>query len=176
MRILARSERRYNVRLWFVFLVSCFFLLPLLLPQSNRSESVLAAEKDSKPTIPVVFQSVLKGYRSGVKEPQQTVVRSEAEWTALWRKHSNDLYTTPPTVLFDQEVVAAIFLGEKNTGGYDVTILRAERSGDELVIYYQEKAPAPGSGLLTLAFMQPFHIVRIPSKDVGAKVVFRRES
>jgi len=69
----------------------------------------------------------------------------------------------------------AIFLGEKPTGGYDITITRIERSGDELVINYQEKVPTPG-GILVQAFTQPFHMVRIPSKEIGAKVTFRRMS
>jgi hypothetical protein len=143
---------------------------------SDRSAAMAAADKGTQPATPVNFQSVTKGYRSGIKEPLQSVIRSESEWQNLWRKHSNELYSTPPTVRFDQEVAVVIFLGEKPTGGYDVSIVRAERSGDELVIYYQEKAPAPGSGLLAQAFMQPYHIVRIFKRDLGAKVTFRRES
>jgi hypothetical protein len=75
-------------------------------------------------------------------------------------------------VVFDLEIVAAIFLGEKPTGGYDVTILRAEQSGDELIIEYQERSPAPGS-ITIQVFQQPFHIVRI-NREVGPKVTFRR--
>lgn len=143
---------------------------------ADRVEALSAAEKGAQPATPVSFQSVSKGYRSGVKAAQQSVIRSQTEWQELWRKHSNELYSTPPTVLFDQEVAVAIFLGEKPTGGYDVSIVRAERSGDELVIYYQEKAPVSGSGLLAQAFMQPYHIVRLFKRDLGVKVTFRRES
>jgi hypothetical protein len=125
-----------------------------------------------KQATPVSFLNIAKGYRSGVREPLQTVVRSQAEWLALWRRHSNDLNATPPAVVFDLEIVAAIFLGEKPTGGYDVTILRAEQSGDELIIEYQERSPAPGS-ITIQVFQQPFHIVRI-NREVGPKVTFRR--
>jgi protease stability complex PrcB-like protein len=128
----------------------------------------------NKPLTPVSFLNVVKGYRSGVREALQVVVRSQAEWSALWHKHSNELYSTPPTVLFDQEIVVAVFLGEKTTGGYDVTIVRAEQNADELVIHYQEKSPAPGS-MVVQVFQQPFHIVRI-NREVGSKVTFRRES
>jgi hypothetical protein len=125
-----------------------------------------------KPATPVSFLNIVKGYRSGIREPLQTVVRSQAEWLTLWRRHSNDLNASPPTVSFDLEIVAAIFLGEKPTGGYDVTILRAEQSGDELMIDYQEKTPAPGS-IVIQVFQQPFHIVRM-NREVGSKVTFRR--
>jgi len=141
----------------------------------GHHDVMAAAESPRKPYSPVTFQTVSKGYRSGAREPQQIVLRNQAEWSELWRKHSNELYSTPPTVLFDQEIVVAVFLGEKNTGGYDITIVRAERNDDELVIHYQEKTPAPGS-MLIQAFMQPFHIVRINKSDLSAKVSFRRES
>jgi hypothetical protein len=164
---LARWRRSLRFAALFSLAISTWIGVPRAIP--------FAAETGAAPSNPVEFLSIIKGYRSGVREPLQVVIRSEAEWLELWRKHSNDLYTTPPVVLFDQEIVAAIFLGEKPTGGYDVTIVRAERNGDELVIYYQEKAPAPGS-IVTQAFMQPFHIVRFLSKDIGPKVTFRRES
>lgn len=133
-----------------------------------------AAEGAKKPLTQVGFQNVLKGYRSGIREPLQVVIRSQAEWSALWRKHSSELYSTPPTVLFDQEIAVAVFLGEKTTGGYDITIVRAEQNADELVIHYQEKTPAPGSPAIQV-FQQPFHIVRI-NREVGSKVTFRRAS
>ena len=131
-----------------------------------------AADIKMQPATPVGVQNIVKGYRSGVREPLQIVVRSQAQWITLWRRHSNDLNATPPAVVFELEVVVAIFLGEKPTGGYDVTILRAEQSGDELIIDFQEKIPAPGS-INIQVFQQPFHIVRI-NREVGPKVTFRR--
>jgi hypothetical protein len=151
------------------------FIILIALGSANETAVATAAEIGTKPVSTVNFQLISKGYRSGVREPRQAVVRSQAEWLELWRTHSNELYSTPPTVLFDQQVVVAIFLGEKPTGGYDITITRTERSGDELLIFYQEKVPTPGS-MLVQAFTQPFHMVRIPSKEIGAKVTFRRMS
>lgn len=133
---------------------------------------VSAAEIKSQTPTQVSFLNVVQGLRSGVREPLQTVVRNQADWTALWRRHANDLNSTPPTVLFDQEIAAGVFLGQKPTGGYGVTILRAEQSADELVIYYQEKTPAPGSMVIQV-FEQPFHIVRM-HRVVGSNVTFRR--
>ncbi len=141
----------------------------------GRNDLMAAAESAREPYSPVTFLTVSKGYRSGVRAPQQIVLSNQDEWSELWRKHSSELYSTPPTVLFDQEFVVAIFLGEKTTGGYDITIVRAERNDDELVIYFEEITPAPGS-MLIQAFMQPFHIVRFNKNDLSKKVSFRRES
>ena len=135
---------------------------------------VAAAESKSKVPGQVNFLPVAKGHRSGVTEPLQIVVRSQAEWVALWRRHANELNSTPPKVHFDREIVIGVFLGQKPTGGYDTAIVRAEKSADALVIYYEEKTPAPGS-IVIQVLEQPYHIVRM-NRDVGSMVTFRRVS
>jgi len=137
---------------------------------------LVATEIAMKPALPVSFRSVGKGYRSGVRVPLQVVARSQNDWTALWRQHvSDDLSSRPPpTIDFEKEVVVALFLGERPTGGYDVQISRAEQTNDGLIIYYREKDPSPG-GMVIQALTQPFHIVRIIG-EVNSEVIFRRES
>jgi hypothetical protein len=129
-----------------------------------------------KPTIPVTFRTVGKGYRSGVHAPLQISARSPSEWTALWRQHTSMDSSSPPlpAIDFDKEIVVGLFLGDKPTGGYDMQISRVEHSNDGLTIYYREKTPPPG-GMVTQALTQPFHIVRI-IREVESEVIFRRVS
>ena len=75
---------------------------------------------------------------------------------------------------FNREIVVAIFLGEKPTGGFAVEIVRVGRQNGEFVVDYKEINPASGA-MVTQALTQPFHIVRIDG-EVGTKVTFRRES
>ena len=141
-----------------------------------NSEQITVMQISMKPTLPVTYRSVGKGYRSGVRAPMQIVARSQDEWTALWRRHavSNPSSRPPPTIDFGKEIVVGLFLGEKPSGGYDVQISRAELTHDGLTIYYREKSPPPG-GMLIQALTQPFHIVRIIG-EVHSEVIFRRES
>ena len=135
-----------------------------------------AAMKNPKAVAPVTFQTIAKGYRSGVRAPLQAVVRTQNEWDTLWRKHSSvDATVAPlPVIDFDNQMVVGLFLGDKPTGGYDVEVLGAERTDDALMIYYREKNPPAGS-MLTQALTQPFHIARIIG-SINSKVVFRSES
>jgi len=143
---------------------------------SFNPRGIVATQIAMKPTVPVTFRSVGKGYRSGVRAPLQIVARSQNEWTALWRQHASvdSSSRPPPAIDFEKEVVVALFLGEKPTGGYDVQISRAEQTNDGLIIYYREKDPSPG-GMVIQALTQPFHIVRIIG-EVNSEVIFRRES
>jgi hypothetical protein len=145
----------------------------------NRScnpREIAAAEINIKPIMPVTFQNVGKGYRSGVHAPLQIAARSQSEWTALWRQHAwvDSSSQQPPVIDFEKEIVVGLFLGDKPTGGYDVQISRVERNNDALTIYYQEKSPLPGA-MVTQTLTQPFHIVRIIG-EVNSEVIFRRVS
>jgi hypothetical protein len=145
----------------------------------NRScnpRAIATAEINIKPIMPVTFQNVGKGYRSGVHAPLQIAARSQSEWTALWSQHAwvDSSSQQPPVIDFEKEIVIGLFLGDKPTGGYDVQISRVERRNDALTIYYQEKSPLPGA-MVTQALTQPFHIVRIIG-EVESVVIFRRAS
>src|SRR5919108_3449580 len=139
----------------------------------TRLLSQVAAAEFDKPAVQLPFQTIAKGYRSGVREPLQTVARNQAEWDSVWKKHSVQTNPPPsPFIDFKKQIVVAVFLGEKPTGGYDVEIIRVEQSDGALVIHYREKSPLPGS-IAIQALTQPFHIIQIV-RDDNLKPTFRR--
>ena len=144
---------------------------------NSRPLSQLAAgQSDTKLTVDISFQTVVKGSRSGVRDPLQIVIRSQAEWDALWKRHVS-IETNPPpppAIDFNKEIVIGVFLGEKPTGGYDVEIIRTEQSDSVLVIHYREKSPLPGS-IVIQAVTQPFHIIQVV-RDDSLRPTFRRTS
>jgi hypothetical protein len=135
---------------------------------------ITATEPNKNPPHQVPLHTIAKGVRSGIREPAQFVIRSQGEWQKLWRQHTST-GTVPaplPTVDFNKELVAAVFLGEKPTGGYSVEISSAELSDTSLIISVKETSPGPGA-IVTQGFNQPFHIVRIETAGVET-VSFRR--
>jgi PrcB C-terminal len=133
----------------------------------------VTAGEFSKPAVQIRFQTIAKGYRSGVRESLQTVARNQTEWEAVWKKHSVETNPPPPPFIdFKRQIVVAVFLGEKPTGGYDVEIIRVDQSDGALVIHYREKSPLPGS-IAIQAMTQPFHIIQVVGDD-NLKPTFRR--
>ena len=124
----------------------------------------------------VTLHNLAKGARSGIHEPIQLAIRNQDDWNRFWKRHSSTEINpaTPPRIDFDSEMVVAIFLGEKSTGGYAVEIVRAEQSDSSLYFYYRENSPSPNS-MVTQAFTQPFHLVRV-AKTGNREIIFRRES
>lgn len=115
---------------------------------------------------PPTFVTVAAGGRSAITEAQHTVVRSETDWQALWRRHGGR--DAAPAVDFSREIVAAVFLGTRPTGGYRVDITAARREAEALVIDFVERRPQPGA-LVTQALTSPFHIVRLPQVDLPVR-------
>jgi PrcB C-terminal len=165
--------------LWFFVMLTLFILF--FVTSSSEAYEVartrlllqVAATEIGKPAVQLPFQTIAKGYRSGVRESLQTVARNQAEWDSVWKKHSVETNPPPPPFIdFKRQIVVAVFLGEKPTGGYDVEIIRVEQSDGALVIHYREKSPLPGS-IAIQALTQPFHIIQMV-RDDNFKPTFRR--
>ena len=111
----------------------------------------------------VLFSTLAKGLQSGVREPIQLVIRTRAEWAAFWARHARGS-AAPPPVDFSRDMVVALFMGERGTGGYEIEITRVERVESGLVVQYRRTSPDPGA-MLSQALSQPFHLVKLPRND-----------
>ena len=115
--------------------------------------------------------TVAQGAMSNIEEPRQAVVRTAAEWQALWKQHASE--GTPPTVDFNQSTVVAVFLGSRPTTGFAVEITAAKTEGTRTIVEYLERQP-PRDAIVAQVLTSPFHIVRLP-RTTGP-VEFRRLS
>jgi PrcB C-terminal len=107
---------------------------------------------------PVTFTTLLDGQASAIEEPREVVVRTPAEWKALWAKHAPG--QKMPAVDFGKSTVIGVFLGTRNTGGYRAVITGIERQGSDLLVTWKEEQPSPDL-MVTQALTSPFHLVQI---------------
>jgi hypothetical protein len=108
-------------------------------------------------------RTIEKGDQSNVDSAMQALVRTDAEWTALYRKHNFD--RQPPKVDFAREMVVAVFMGSRSTAGYTTSILTAMEVKGVLVVRYNEAMPK--AGMMTAQIITaPYHIVGIPKATV----------
>jgi hypothetical protein len=111
-----------------------------------------------------------KAQHGGPRTATMLVARSEAEWQRLAAPFG--LRPPLPRIDFDRQMVVAVGLGERPTGGYTVTITGAEERGGILHVRYEERRPRPDE-LVTQALTAPYHIRVLPRSDAG-QVVFER--
>jgi len=106
----------------------------------------------------VVFTTVAKGDGSGQQLAKQVVVRTAAEWKALWKDHAPT--EKMPSVDFTQSMVVGIFLGSKPSAGHDVEIVGVRMQEKDLVVEYVQKQPARGT-MAAQILTEPYHLVSV---------------
>ena len=117
-------------------------------------------------TPPGAPRTIEKGEQSNIDEARQVVVRTEAEWTTLWQKHSPD--RKRPAVDFSREMVVGVFMGSRPTAGYNVSIVSTFAKDGNVLVRYQESTPRPGA-MTAQVLTFPYHLVAIPKATADLK-------
>jgi hypothetical protein len=124
----------------------------------------------SEASLPI--RSIAKGGFSGIQEPKQEVITDKKIWEQFWSKHSN--LTRPATALpevdFAKEMVIAVTMGTKRTGGYAVEVVSVQPADKKLKIAVKYTSPPPGA-MTIQALTAPFHFVAVPKSDLKAEFV-----
>ena len=107
------------------------------------------------------FQSVHRGYQSGVEHTAIVAIHDRSEWEELWNDHDNnsDLpATAAPAIDFETHFVVAMYLGGRPSGGYGVEIKRIVASAGKATLYVAESYP--GKSCVVIAVQTtPYHYV-----------------
>ena len=107
-----------------------------------------------------------RGTHSNVDDARQVVVRTAADWGALWKQHAGE--RPMPAVDFAREAVAAVFLGTRPTGGFGVEIVGAAQKGGAFVVQYRETKPG-ANAIAAQVITSPFLLVALPKIDGDVK-------
>jgi hypothetical protein len=111
-----------------------------------------------------------KGGHGGPPTPTQMVARSESEWQRLAALFG--LRPPLPPIDFSRQMVVAVGLGQRPTGGHAVAILSVEERGGALYVRYREQRPRPGD-FVTQVLTTPYHVRVLPRRD-APRAVFER--
>jgi hypothetical protein len=87
------------------------------------------------------------------------VIENSGEWEKVWLLAWGSEAYPIPEVDFSSHVVIAVFMGERPTGGYGITIGRILDEENEIIVNVKETYP--GRVVVTGAFTFPHHIARV---------------
>lgn len=119
-------------------------------------------------------RNLAKGAFSALETEGELVIRNRTEWSELWQNHARmQTGTAIPEVDFEREMVIAVTLGRRSTGGYGIEITRVERMGNGIRVEVTRTAPAPGA-MTIQALTAPFHFVAVPTSDLPVSF-FRKD-
>lgn len=120
---------------------------------------------------PLAFETLVGGSYSGFTRPTQLLVGDAATLRSAWQQYGARMVPAPelPPVDFSRESVVVVALGERNTGGYSFRVTGVRREDSKLVVTVATSQPGPGD-MVTMAFTQPFHIIKIPVPAAGLEL------
>jgi len=123
-----------------------------------------------KGDINVPFDSLTHRYYSSINDKRFVLLNSEAEYRKLWDEFYSELDQLPmmPEVDFSKYSVIAVFMGVKNTGGFDIKINNITSSGGKLIVNVTETSPGINC-IVTDAITKPCDFVRIGKTDKEAE-------
>ena len=102
-----------------------------------------------------------KGVTSHIHTFRKVVMRSSADWQALWQAHAGTGQNAPP-VNFQTSIVVGVFAGTTLPPGMDIEMTDMRSEPDKIVIVYRQIPVAPPSTGTTY----PFHLWVIPQTNL----------
>jgi PrcB C-terminal len=115
-------------------------------------------------------RTIEKGDQSNIDDARQVVIRTEAEWTQLWRQHAPD--RPQPRIDFSKETVIGLFMGSRPNAGFSTAMVSATEGGGALIVRYTETKPSRDT-ITAQILTFPYHLAAIP-KATATNVKFEK--
>lgn len=105
------------------------------------------------------------GAYSAQPEAKRIVVKDEKAWEEVWQAMYGNVRPMPviEKVDFEANMVIAVFMGTRNSGGYGIRVTGIDEDG-KITAKVKQHSPPPDA-MLTMALTAPFHVVVVPKSD-----------
>lgn len=133
------------------------------------SGSNVPTSGSSTPASTLKFREVASGSNALVSTPQIKLASSQDDLGVLWNSAYGRQVPVPPIPLIVGQSAVGIFLGNRPTGGYGVTVQSVSASGSALDIVVNVRAPGPGS-INTQSITSPWTIVAVQGQFASVTV------
>lgn len=111
----------------------------------------------------ISYQVLTESSYQGKKQESFEVIDNHNDLNKLYATINDELV---PKIDFAKSRVIALFMGEKNTGGYAIGIEEIRAEGNKIIVKVKKSYP---DGMATMAFSQPYMIAKI---DTTKKIEF----
>lgn len=130
---------------------------------AGRSSTLYGGANALQSTSPT-WRSFKWGDVSAIGSAEQKVLATEAAWQSYWARLSGDpaaAKQAPKGIKWNEEMLIAITLGERRSGGYSVFVEKLEQKDPRnLVVRYVEQTPNPDSMTVQM-ITRPYVVIRV---------------
>ncbi len=134
------------------------YLLPvvILIFACNSMQKTTTTQSEKS----ALFTTLYNSDYNGRNETVNLIIQHQEDLNALFKAVESE---ERPTVDFATNQVIVLFLGQKNSGGYSISIDRVEEEAGKLNVYKKVETPKAGENV-TMALTNPLVIAVIHSK------------
>ena len=110
------------------------------------------------------------------EQRENRMFSDQQAFASFWNDlHSNQVPAPAvPTVDFDSEIVIAVILGLRNSGGYTVNIARIVQQGDMAGVEVKEESPDATCATASV-LTSPYHIVKLERLSGDVRFIDQQE-
>lgn len=129
-----------------------------------------ANTKQVKEPQKVTFETLLEGSHGGYRDGEFIIINNNKDLKRIYtqinkiRKPGFPI----PKIDFNKELVIALFLGEKPSGGYSIYVSSIEETKNEFHVFIKESTP---EGMVATVMTQPFYFCKI--SRIEKKIIFK---
>ena len=134
-----------------VLLFSCNSTKKTVEESNNNSSEV------KKTSTTNLYEVLTQSAYQGKEDKSYEVIKDKTSLQNLYAL-VND--TEVPKVDFSKSRIVALFLGQRNSGGYEIKVKNVEEKAGKIVVTVEETKP---EGMATMAITNPYTIVKINS-------------
>ncbi len=146
--------------------ITALILLTLFISNCSSSKSSTVA-KSTK----INFEPIIQETQGGFAMAKFLIIKEENTVINIYNQ-INKIHTPGfkiPTIDFNKKMLIALFMGEKNTGGFHISVDHILRSSNKTTVFVKETAP---QGMATMTITSPFCFVLVDKSD--SKIIFKK--
>lgn len=117
------------------------------------------------------FEVISCGDISGYVEEAYVLVKDEAQWAEVWKKHTRPYVNgiPCPEIVFSEKMVVCAFMGERHTAGYRISVEKTWADKEKVHVEIAKDEPQKDS-VVAQVLTYPYVFVSLDRTD--ADVVF----
>ena len=149
------------------FVVACIFLFSSCSSGINKKTKLMNQEE-------IAFEIIAQDDFGGMTESKFITIKDKNSLNEIYNLISKGRMPKLeiPAIDFKKEIVIALFLGEKTSGGHSITVKQIENINDKVIVTYKIDSPKKGE-MVTTVMTHPYCIIKMPKtlKEVVFKEI-----
>lgn len=134
------------------------FIVPMIAMLFSCNCKKAVAEENSTSN-QALFEVLNESQYQGREEEAFVVIKDQSSLNALYQSINNE---NVPKIDFNKQRVAAVFLGQRNSGGYAIKVKDVIENKEKIQVQVERIEPKSGESV-TMAITNPYCIVKINS-------------